>query len=727
MSVRTLTRSFTGGEVTPEFWGKIDDIKFQTGLAKCLNFIPVPHGPIQNRPGTMFVREVKDSSKKTRLIPFTYSPTQTFAIEIGEAYIRFHTQGSTLLAGSPAAWSNSTTYVEGDLVSFSGLNYYCRSQNTNHQPSSYPSEWYAMPASGVYEIPNPFDEADLADIKYVQSADVLTLVHPYHTPKELRRLGPTQWLLSKISFVSTLLAPVSVTATPTGGTTNPVDNYSYAVAAVGSDGAEGPYTSGAVGSTRNLSNAGAYITITWPAVTGASYYKVYKKSNTENFGYIGQTTSLSFVDNNIVEDLSNTPPSQTNPFATDWPGAVSYFEQRRCFAGTPLKPQNVWLTKSGTESNLSSSVPSRDDDAISFQIAAREASTIRHIVPLNNLILLSSSAEWRLSAANSDVLTPSTVSVRPQSYIGASNVQPVVVNNNLIFASARGGKIRELAYNWQANGYITGDLSIRAPHLFDGLEIMDMDYAKSPHPVVWFVSSNGKLLGLTYVPEQNIGAWHQHNTDGEFESITVVTEGSSDSLYVVVKRTINNQTKRYVERFASRSFASLSNAFFVDSGLTYSGSPATVISGLSHLEGKTVSILADGAVQPRQVVTGGQITLEQSASLVHVGLPYTSDAQTLPLAFETMAFGQGREKNVNTVWLRVYRSSGIFAGPDEANLTEAKQRTNEPYGSPPDIKSEEIRLPISPSWQDSGQVFIRQSDPLPLTIVSMTLEVEIGA
>lgn len=725
-NIRTLTRSFTGGEVTPEFWGKLDDVKYQTGLAKCLNFIPVPHGPIQNRPGTQFVREVKTSSKKTRLISFSFSPTQTFAIEMGDGYFRFHTQGATLLPGSPAAWSNVTAYSVGDLVSRLGVNYYCILAHTNQQPPNA-TYWYALPATGEYEIPSPYAEADLFDIHYVQSADVLTIVHPNYAPRELRRLGSTQWVLSTISFVSSLSAPGSLAVTPTGGTTNAIDNYTYAVAAVGSDGVEGPTSSLATGSARNLGNAGAYITVTWAAVTGASYYKVYKQTNTEPFGFIGQTTSLSFIDNNIIEDLSRPPPTANNPFASDYPGAVSYFEQRRCFAGTTAKPQNVWMTKSATESNLATSTPVRDDDSIQFRISAREASTIRHIVPLNNLVLLSSSAEWRVSAANSDVLTPSSVSVRPQSYIGASNVQPVVVNNNLIFASARGGKVRELAYNWQANGYITGDLSIRAPHLFDGYEIKDMDYAKGPYPVVWFVSSNGQLLGLTYVPEQNIGAWHKHSTDGSFESVTVVAEGSEDAVYVIVQRTIGGNTKRYVERFASRNFSSLTYAFFVDCGLTYNGAPATVISGLSHLEGKTVSILADGAVQPAQVVTGGQITLEQAASVVTVGLPYNSDAQTLPLAFETMAFGQGREKNVNTVWLRVYRSSGIFAGPDENNLTEAKQRTTETYGSPPNLKSEEIRLPISPSWQDSGQVFIRQKDPLPLTIVSMTLEVSIGA
>jgi hypothetical protein len=461
------------------------------------------------------------------------------------------------------------------------------------------------------------------------------------------------------------------------------------------------------------------------------------------------------------------------------------------------------------------SLPTRDDDAINFRVAAREANTIRHIVPLTNLVLLTSSAEWRITSINSDALTPTSVSVKPQSYIGANNVQPVIVNNNLIYAAARGGHMRELAYSWQANGYVTGDLSLRAPHLFDNYSVVDMAFAKAPQPIVWAVSSSGKLLGLTYVPEQQVGAWHQHDTDGTFESCCVVAEGNDDRLYVVVKRTIGGVTKRYVERMATRLFATQADAFFVDSGATldttntsattvtvsggtvwnstevltitasaalfaypaqtdandaivFTASDGTTyrltiisttsttvatarvdktlpaafrntattafsfardaVSGLTWLEGKTVNILADGAVHPQRVVTSGTITLDQASSKVQVGLPIIADLQTLPWNAQLdAAYGQGRMKNVNKVWLRVYRSSGIFAGPTANLLTEAKQRTTENYGLPPALKSEEIPLMIDPSWSDSGQVFVRQSDPLPLTLVSMTMEVAIGA
>jgi hypothetical protein len=151
------------------------------------------------------------------------------------------------------------------------------------------------------------------------------------------------------------------------------------------------------------------------------------------------------------------------------------------------------------------------------------------------------------------------------------------------------------------------------------------------------------------------------------------------------------------------------------------------ISGLSHLEGKEVSILTDGAVHPRKTVTSGVVTLDTASVIVTIGLPYQSDMQTLPLAMQIdNGMGQGRYKNINKAWLRVFRSSGIFIGPDVNSLVEAKQRTVEPYGSPPELKSQEIEIMLTPSWADSGQVYVRQVDPLPLTIVGITLEVAIG-
>ena len=863
-NVKKIQLSFGGGEISPEMMGRIDDGKYQSGLERCRNFIVRPQGPVENRAGFEFVREVKDSSKKVRLISFTFSTTQTMVIEMGAGYFRFHTQGATLL-------------------------------NEDGTP---------------YEVSTPYKEDELFDIHHVQSADVLTLVHPYHPPKELRRLGANLWRLQNIRFYPSMVPPGSVTATSHGATENKY-TYHYVVTSLDAEGQQESNASTRVSVAGNVYETGATITIAWSKVQDAARYRVYKQQG-GLYGYIGETDGFSIVDDNIAPDLSKTPPvydpifqgfgvvsvpvinggsgyqpyfiggniasvnvvqslgrfplpitmkafdnagsgsgatfeveteysstsengtklykvtgikvlsqgqhysyptfkfyygdkgmvvpesvlepkvvasvtpnvegtvtlsisdptgrgaeilpiiengsiksiavissgyGYTNPkvvintqvvgsgavlgapvlTSSEAPGAVSYFEQRRCFAGTLNKPQNIWMTKSGTESNMSYSLPTRDDDRIAFKVAAREANTIRHIVPLTQLLLLTGSAEWRVTSVNSDALSPTTMSVSPQSYVGASNVQPVIINNSLIYGAARGGHVRELAYNWQAGGFITGDLSLRAVHMFDNHEITDMAYSKAPQPIVWFVSSNGRLLGLTYVPEQEIGAWHWHDTDGTFESCAVVAEGKEDVLYCVIQREVNGETVRYVERMASRSFTTAEDAFFVDAGMSYVGEPATTISGLEHLEGKNVNILADGAVHPQCVVTGGQIKLDHPAQKVHVGLPIYADIKTLPFSLQVdYALAQGRIKNVNHIWLRVLESSGIFVGFDEEHLVEAKQRTNEPYGAAPALKTKEIQITVTPQWNDAGHVLVRQVDPLPLTITNLTLEVAMG-
>ena len=769
-TTRVLQRSFAGGEVTPEFHGRIDDAKYQSGLATCKNFIVFPHGPVGNRGGTKYVNSVKTAAKKTRLIPFTFSTTQTMVLEFGDQYIRFHTLGATLLDGSNA----------------------------------------------IYEIATPYVEAHLFDLHYVQSADVMTITHPSYTVRELKRLGATNWTLTAPSFGSPITSPLGsgLSATAAGHSTVKY-TYSYVATTIGADEISESAASIAVSAGGNLLEQGGKVTIAWNAVTNATRYNVYKLQG-GIYGFIGQTTGTSIIDDNIAPDMGQTPPNYDSVFVTtnNYPGAVSYFEQRRVFAGTNLEPSNIWMTKSGTESNMSFRIPVVDDDRIAFRVAAREANTIRHVVPLTEMILLTSAAEWRVTSQNSDAITPSTISVKPQSYIGASNVQPVIVNNSLIYAAARGGHVRELGYNWQASGFITGDLSVRAPHLFDEHLIEDMAYSKAPYPIAWFVRDDGVLLGLTYMPEQGIGAWHQHNTtNGAFESVCCVAEGNDDVVYVVVKRTISGATVRYIERMQPRYFDTPSDAFFVDSGLTFNGTntgsvtmtisggtnyttaeqltltsstaqflnpvgadagdaivltdtdgveytltietttstsiakvrtdktiPSSLrasarttwafardaMSGLSHLEGQTVSILADGAVHPRRVVTSGAIALDAPSRVVQIGLPITADLETLPITIQMEAFGQGRFKNINQVSLRVFKSSGIFVGPNENNLTEFKQRTTETYGSPPALKTEELRMPISPSWNDSGQIFVRQSDPLPITIVAVTSEVTLG-
>lgn len=680
---RDHKRSFGGGEVTPEFFGMLSDAKFQTGLARCRNYIVKPHGPVENRPGTQYVREVKNSAKRTRTIPFVYGFGQSVVIEFSEGAFRFHAEGQTVLsAGAP------------------------------------------------YEVAHPYLEAELFDVTYAQSGDVVQLRHRNHPRRELRRAGATSWSLVDLAVGPTLAPPGGLggVATP-GATPGTPFNTDYVVTALTAEGDES-LQSAVVTVSNNLFDDGAYNTISWGAVAGAERYNIYKKA-AGLFGYIGQTDQLQFQDDNIAPDLGTTPPLDIDLFGApgDYPGAVAYQEQRKAEAGSTNQPQNVWMTRAGSEENFNFSIPAKDDDSIQFKIASRENNAILHLVPMADLIACTPAALWRISGGMSEVLTPLTLSAREQTFVGCAQTKPLKVGNNMLYIAARGGHLREFGFDGDRNGYISGDVSIRAPHLFDFNSVVSMTLQLAPYPVVWIVSSTGVLIGFTYIPEQQVAAFHWHDTDGYFEDATTIYEEGRDCTYVVVRREIDGQTVRFIERFADRNFQDPVDQFFVDCGATFTSvSPVSSVVGIDWLEGKEVAILVDGAVVDPQTITGGVLTLPDgiTGNVITFGLPYVSQLQTLPMALEIAGYAQGMPKNVNEVFVRVYRSSGLFAGPTFDELTEHAQRTTEVFGAPPDLVTGEFDIKIKGAWGEDGQVCIEQSDPLASTLLSMTLDVAVG-
>ena len=683
MSTKTLYRSFAGGEITNELSGRVDLAKFQTGLALCRNFITLPHGPATRRPGFAFVNEAKDSTRPVRLMPFSFSATQTMVLEFGHQYLRFHTNGGTLLepvvaissiAGSTVNTSTAHGYATGDWV-YIGNRYHkvivvdSDTVNTTNMWGA-PSVAVGTTAARVYTIATPYDAADVFDLHFAQSSDVITIAHPSYAARELARNGATSWTLTPILFAAPSSVPTGIAAFPTVAEATNLTAAKYVVTAVQPDGVTESLPSASVTATNNLTLAGNYNTIKWEGVNGATRYNVYKLRG-GIYGYIGQvqpglgatvsissatpydadgflkykrvrvitssahgfstgdrvfvdgtthfdglwqvtvenaTTftfakkatapvtasagtvsipALSLVDDNVLADTSQSPPEDIialNAGANDYPATVMYHEQRRWFAGTNDKPQVVWATRTATESNLTSSMPSRDADGMELRIAAMQNNQIRHLVSLSDLIALTAGGEFKIGGDGP--ITPSSVAIKPQGYSGASNVQPLVTAGSLLYVQAQGSRIRELGYNWESNSYRTLDVSIMAPHRFNGYEVEQIAYTRAPDQIMWAVRNDGTLLGLTYVPDQQVFGWHAHDTDGAIESVCVVAEGSEDVLYVVARRTVNGRTVRYVERLRTRVFTKLADAFFVDSGLTYSGAPVTTLTGLWHLEGK---------------------------------------------------------------------------------------------------------------------------------------------
>lgn len=492
---------------------------------------------------------------------------------------------------------------------------------------------------------------------------------------------------------------------------------SYVVTAIDSTTQDESVASAADDVANNLRAIGAYNTITWTAVSGADRYRIYREVS-GLYGLVGETEDTTWRDDNVVPDLGISPPILDESFdGTDNPAACGHFDQRRLFAATDSKPRGVWATRTGTENDLTYSLPSRDDDRLYFVVTSK--GSIRHLVSMHSLVMLTSDTELVASPVGSEALVPGGINVRTQSYVGCNTVKPLIVNNSLLFAAARGGHVREMGFNSDHGGYLTGDVSLRAAHLFDDYEIVDSTLQKAPDPIAWFVSSNGRLLGFTYVPEEGIGAWHWHDTDGTFESVCAIPEGGEDRIYVVVKRTINGNTVRYVERMGLMSVSALEDAFYVDCGGTYDNVSVTSVSGATWLEGERVQVLGNGTVRAETTVSAGVVAFGGAASTAQFGLPYVSELQTLPLIMQVDGHGQGRQKNVSRVWARVYESGDFKVGPSSDLTVSARL----PSGS---LTSALVEVRPNGSWQADGQVWIRQTAPLPLTVVGLTIEVATG-
>lgn len=314
------------------------------------------------------------------------------------------------------------------------------------------------------------------------------------------------------------------------------------------------------------------VTITWDAVSGASRYSVYRRSN-GIYGLIGESETNSFVDNNIAPDTEISPPRYAEPFleSGEYPQAVGYFEQRRVFGGSSDKPDTYDFSKTGHQNNFTRSSPTLPDDAIRATLNSREVNEIRHFVALNDLIVLTEGAEWLVNSGGEARFSPDTIKQKPQTYWGASHIPPIVIGGEVIFVQELGSYIRNLGYSFAEDKYDGDDLTLLSNHFFRGYEIVDWAYAQVPDSLVHVVRDDGSALCLTYNKSQQVVAWTNWETLGKYESVATIPDFTvnENSVYFVVQRTINGQTVRYIERQHTRQFTDVEDCFFVDCGLSF--------------------------------------------------------------------------------------------------------------------------------------------------------------
>lgn len=693
MVTKVNQSAFTGGIQAPTLAERTDISKYAISCKDLLNTIVRSHGGAFNRSGTRFTTEVKDSANKVRLIPFQFDADQSYVLELGDAYMRIIKEGEVVL----------------DPID-----------------------------SSIVEIVSPYtlDQIGIERLKYTQSADVMKITNPAYPPHNLKRLDHHDWEFEAETFTPSISAPTGVTATTTS--TGTAFTYNYIVTAVAESGEESVGSSKASvttakkhGQLDGSNQPDGNITIDWNAVSGADKYNVYLEYQ-GIYGWLAEVdssvTEYSYWEN-WVPNVADTPQVLNNPFdgAGKYPAVVSIYEQRVVFGRTDTAIETIYMTRAGRYNNMNVSEVTRADDAIEYVLSGgSQVNEIRGMAELNDLIILTSGGLYKANGKDDERVSPDTFKAKRQNKNGASHLPPFVIGESLIYNERNKKTYREINYDAVKLGYSGRDLTLLAENLFEDIYVVDHAWQEIPDKVMWCVMSDGSLLGMTYMKEHEVFAWHRHNTDGEFESVCCVTEGNYDAVYFVVKREIEGVTKRYIERLEERIVRTVEDCYFVDCGLSYVGEPTKTVTGLDHLEGKTVSILADGNVMTPKVVVGGQIEIEVEASKIHVGLPYISDV--MPHNFELngeTGTTKGVKKNIRNVFANVYRTRGLLIGSGEDNLYEYKQRTFEDLGDPIALFTGIMEQEVDSDWEENGDVLIRQKDPLPFEILGLTLDLDV--
>ena len=832
--------NFVSGELGSKMEGRIDFEKYSSGCKTLENFLIHPQGAASRRTGTQFISEVKTSSAKTRLINFEFSTSQTYMLEFGNQYIRFFKDKGQILEGDKTisgitkanpgvVTATAHGYSNGDFVVISavagmtqvnGKTYKVSNKATNTfelqdvdgsnvDTSGYSTYSSAGTANKIYQITTNYTTAQIPDLKFAQSADTMYICHSSHEVSKLTRTGHTSWSLSEITFTDgPYLAEntTSVTMTPGATTGNNQDLTASSSTFASTD----------VGRLINFSGGYAEI-ITY---TSGTAVKIDIKSDFDDVSAVTAWKLGAFSD------------------TTGHPSCTSFFEQRLVFASTTNEPQTIYFSKSGDYENFTAGTDAAD--AMIYTIASNEVNKIQYLSAVRTLIVGTTASEWTVSADGTDaVVTPTNVTIKRQSTFGSANQDAIAAGTAVLFLQRAKRKIRELAYNFDVDGYTAPDLTILNESITN-TGIDQIAYQQSPHSILWCVRNDGVLAALTYQRSENVVSWSRHKIGGHFAEATVTVtdysnisvgtrliltksdgttvtftseaaggtapdetlgfrpnesndttadniytavnahadftvsnpaanvvtiretahgagyltidstddvrlavsnEGNAvvesiasisgslneDELWVIVKRTINGSTRRYVEVFSDFDFDETDAEVFhfIDSGLSYDGTATTTITGLEHLIGENVQILADGATHDNKVVdSNGHITLDRSAKKVKIGLPYNSILQTMRLEGGSAVgegTSQGKVKRISKVVLRLFETVGVKCGPSLTKLDIVPFRTTSDTLDQPvsTFLSGDKILEIDDDYNTNSYIFVVQDQPLPLSVLAI--------
>jgi hypothetical protein len=603
-----------------------------------------------------------------------------------------------------------------------------------------------MPVYRVYRTSTPFNETELPDVDFEQTADVIYMAHENHDPTKVIRHGHTDWEFASVAFGPTIAAPGGVTGVATAANTdvaNAGNAYfpqpaTYKVTAFSEVVGQESRPSNGVTLTNDLSLKRNYNTITWAAVSGATGYRIYKRDNSQSYGIIGTTDATRFTDDNIDPDLSEGPPVGDNPFEAtgDKPSTITFHEQRSWWGRTKNRPNGLWASRSADYENMDYTRPGREDDSIVIGLVASKVNSVNRMVSTDQgLLALTSNNVFAVQGSNEDYITATPPPrVRPKVSRGASRLKPIQVDNVVFYQTAKTGEVRTIGYDLQLDGLKTDDISIFSRHMFVGFTIVSWAYAEKPGSCFYVVRNDGKVLVLTWDQAQEVWGWTLLETDGLFLKVCVIYEQGEDRAYFLVSRTINAVTKYYIERMAAEQWADQADACYLDCARSFENTKyVRTFDRLDHLEGRAVTAWVDGSAITKDAnggnltVTNGAVTLPIGGKKVTIGIPFTAEIETLPLAMQTKAgWTKARPQTVTRAFVSVIESRNVKGGVSEDQIFEIKQRDREDYLDPTALFTGDLEVPIGGSSGTEATLILRSDDPVPFHVAGVLLEPNFG-
>lgn len=792
MTFYSIQNTFDKGWVSPLLQARADTDFWRASLSYCVNFNVLTHGGLRRRSGTVFIAEVADSNQFTRLLPFKFSEEQAYVLALnGNGSMRFLSERAELYSGaSPYAIShpfNADALSKLSYDQFNDTGYFAH------------KDYHPCKLLRRGDVNWSIENIVFNDGPYMDKEDVTTTLKPSYDGSVIIVGSSQSTAISGGYFEIELSSPQAVDnywvtsasigetgENPNGWTFNGWDGSAWIVLDdVGGESGwvrsdrhyyetenkrpfakyrftwkgpqssdaerlrwgpcglhrlpdEQPPTSLTASSTDGINDGAGFqptdvgrsIRIAGPSLRW-QWFKI--------VGYVSATQVNVIQYGHVLASVDPIASWRMGSFSdySGWPGAVRLFNERLMWARTNSQPVTVFGSKQGNFDDYGLSDPQAETDGISITLLSSNQNEILWLADDEDLV--TGSAGQIRTVGPSDLnksFSSTNLTQRKGPTSGAAHLRPLSIGGVTLYAGVGGTKLRELVLGDQ-NRYVAPELSLIGEHLFKS-GVVDWDFCERPDPQIYCVMGDGSLISVAYDREQKIVGFARHEIAGGFvESVAVVpgAEDGYDDVYLVVRRTINGATKRYIEvleRPFDGDIDTINDAFFVDCGLKYKGAPIQTVTGLNHLEGQEVIALADGNVEIGLLVQNGQVKLPYAMSNIAIGLKYQSKAITLPVAGpqqDGTLFGR-RRGNLNAMIDVLYSGAAKVGNAGNADwqpeIVEQLLKTGSGlFGSEIELRSGVIACDISGSWSEGdAKAIIETDEPLPLLVRALILQLD---